>query len=61
MMHRQYFNAADGKNIFWVNGKMIGEKILKVAGKKYGFNFGDGSGTVAGAVDIESIGVYQVN
>ncbi len=56
-----YFNAADGKNIFWVNGKMIGEQILKVAGKQYGFNFGDGSGTVAGVVDIESIGVYQVN
>lgn len=55
-----YFNPADGKNIFWINGKFIGEKDLKLDGKKLSFSFGDGSGTVAGVAEIESLELFQV-
>ena len=55
-----FTNPVTGKNILWVNGKLIGEKELKSEAKNYGFTFGDGSGTVAGAVELESIELYKV-
>ncbi len=55
-----YFNPQDGKHIFWVNGKFIAEKELKMPAKNPGFKFGDGSGTVAGSVEIESLEIFQV-